>query len=1750
MGEPGKLEKPATPALIEAKSAAPAFDFMTAPLAPGGNSVAALGQPPMPATMRGTPIPWFLPPPALMSHVTTPVIGSFVLDPALADRSTPDGLDVHVLVAPTPSVGELEPARYVVIERAVRDAMRLDVFAVRLDEVYETAMEAFTTRPMISLRSSPLPTIQPGATYWTSAGSITALGVSGDVVFTAAPNGATGAAGSVILLRTDANFVLIDVGMQTPDATLASAVGDELARMTMAYLGAAPIGEAILSRRGPDGHVLPYIARQMQILSVRGTLDQYQDGSIGAVLAVQLQYRDWYLASLRKKLVDERASWEASQPIAPNDSIREQRWQQHLESSLASALASYQSPALAVAENAGAFLRPRDETPPIQAPSLKRDATGAVDLTDLDWEPADDEHVVLLGGQKLGLFPARGMVWRPATVEVPPAPTPARARSVPDLRAPGTLGPAPAPPRAVTAWLYLWAIGKEGQLLVRLRAGYGVLVDAGGIPRVVALDALAAGQAALGVEVAKILITHPHTDHVRHVIELIRTHNIEAKNLVVSKAWERIGLIKILKTTTAQDLVDLGYGEKWKPVNVADANAPISKLTLTVEGRTIDVYALPDKHRELAEAIEAKETDPKKRKSKVPSEKFDSASFMYVIGNESSPARLAVFGDLRGADILALQAQLTPDGFKAALKDVRVVYGLGHHLSQTAGRTATDVRGLDALIEATLHQNGELVLVVQSTDEFAFRGEPTTAGEKGALLRYLVRQGARVAFSGKAGTTPSVTQIDSNVQVSTQGPSAHDLGSMLTDPRVVDMLHRLELLREAQRTVRASPEFGPLALGLDGHSAAEIDAALQREIDALVETQKDLRALAGKELLEARAGKDKKKRQQQERERHRQVQQYVDAQQDRPPKLTTEAEILDAMTKKGATESKLSSEVLARLNHAVASGVSIAFAVEFAAVPRTVTEALEKLTDSSADAEQKKALAEKYRLLAELTANLDENKVPEKDRLEILQRVKELRAEVQKTLARLSGDAALQAELQRLDTAIAKLEAQTETVADKMGRDVHGRLTRTRYIKVRNLALESFGRGMGALMVIHSVEEAYSTLQGGQGPATMPQVALGLTHSVAGMKMGLKMMRGLEVGAKEFGFMAVLEVGMAAAGDYDTRAERAEAITNAAIKSAANLGCMALGQGVIEASVLLPPPFDLIGIGVGIAIMFAGDFVLDLFGFKEHKETPPEDVLDVGKKIDGVLTEYKAILGSGQLSQRPEEELEALGAKEPNESIINRAAAAADERARAVASKELELTAQFEEGYRAAKGSWFGMQYLDQKAAEFTKLRGLAFQGREDPNREQLDARWRAMDTNVRFTTKDEPFKLEQWSELSRKLKKIGDLIKEKGDNVDRKKLAEAVAAADQMLENARYRLDPKQGGELRLDPVIDDESGASVRLGYTTMLAYYEEQLSGYRRELVRLGGASGTLPFDYTIAPKVAYERLRSIRQMYETRVMAVSALVPDLAKPSIWEDPAKLTHTLEEAHYLHKDQLANLQLLDATLLSASHQATSSLRQFPEDSDKTLENLIKDEIGAATKAIEQRQYKYGLIFDGELDAILAARGTEEDKILAAQIDLAFTTRPADAGAPPHPFTEYELAALQSGSFGGANAKLTSTEAQLTYLRDSMAKLKGQLMFMNRFVDRQYFILDNPFRQWDDDAWFVKRDWRHYSAGLTPIVAKLVDHMTMSSLVWGVFADVAPLNADAVSIIGKKTVQVNVRDLTPLTQSMIVEIARKKSGQ
>lgn len=1701
-----------------------------------------------------------------------PNIGTFVLDPSIADVATPDLMTTHVKIQEPLAVGVDDTQyqdRFVRLERPVRSARRIGVYAVPLEEVFETMLEASAIRPMF-MEQRPLVAPSPGTQAWTASGPITVTNVRDNIVFTEAPNFNTVGAGAVVLLETDSGSVLIDAGLQMNDPGLAATLGEELSSVLIPQLGPNPIGEAILARNPPSAHALPYFANQIRILSIRATVDQYDDGSVAAVLRAQSEYRKWYESSLREQLNAGRSEWENTQPIAPNNSIREQRWKAHVEEEMASATINYQPPTQFVAEQVDdTTLEMRDEQ---VAPFQSAELDPIPDLSQTEWELADDQQIIIYGNGRLTLFPSTGILLRPATSPTPAPKVPAappKPLTVSGLRPGSPVGPSPAVPRPVTPWMVLSAVGKEMHVVVRLSGGYGILIDAGG-PRAVTMDAFAGVSMRLGViSVEKILITHPHSDHVRYLVELIKEHNITPRDLVVSRSWIETGatgseeIVEALRTTTEQRLIDLGYGEQWNAPGVAVPAEGVTRLRIVAGQSEIDVYARGEAHQEYQ--TQRRDLRQGRRKT-MASEKADSASFLYVFGNESSPNRTAVLGDFRGEDIVEMHRSLGQDQFAEAFRNVRVIKGIGHHFSLTAGRTPTDIRGMNLLLENTLVRNGELTIMVQSTETFAFGGATTTAGPEGALLRYLMQQGVKVVFAGSSTADVGGAVMSSDVQVTTHGTGVQVLEG--ADPRVSDMLRRLSILREARRTVAESPEWGPAALGMEQRKGADLQQQLDVEIQRLEGLARELRGHASVELLESRGPAESRLTGPQAAERRA----------FRAENITegrTVEQILTEMAQPGPVEAALSADVRARLRAALASGRSMALELELAATPRGVLEAIEQLPEA-----RRSSLAKKYREMAELTSSLEADVVPDAQRLQIFLRAIDLRNELRLALeeAGAARPPALDAELARLNSVLQQFEAHTVRETE-IGRDLEGRRTRTEYVKLRandliQKGFHSLGRGMGAVMVIHSVEELGDVARDvALGDANIPEAMLRVAHSAYGMHIGVRMARttysqltagtGGKVYGWEFGIMAVIEIGAAVAADYKTSEERNAAILGTAIHSSVNLLCMYVGQAImnLSAKFLHHPIAKLAGMGIGLAIMMAGERIISFLGLDDDVERwtsfPPGEVTDVNRKIHSVLNDYKIIIGSQQLQNRSPSELSELGVQFSSSARLA-ASSTGDDYAQAVQSKESELTRLFEDAYDRTRGSFAGIQMLDQQAAEFLRLRGLAMEGRDDPGRADLDQRWRAMDQRLDLSgaTAETIKNMEQWNDLEEKMTELANAVTAK--KVDLDDVFENLDEAQLMIENARYRLDPRRGGVYRTTPLIPP--GTEAHRVYTELLRSHETRLAGFHGYLLVLGGheASEEIFKFNQVDPRTALVRLRTIRNNYVARVQATANAFPNLALPETWATPGTFARAVENANREKPGWFIQLRIVEKTLESAARQASSSLLLASTPPDETLRKLIEEEIAFAIKAIETRRTHFGLVFLYELDALLEQRGSDEDRILATEINAAYPTAKAcTGGSAPAPFTETELDALHTESFKAhGGEQLTSTERQLAEVRRIMAPMRQadpnidamrDWEKLARVVDRVYFILPNPYKQWDKDAKIDFVDEYHYDTSLTPIVAKISD-WDVVSLYYGPFAKVIPVNQDAVRLLGRGHRLIQTKDGKAITEEEMLKEAKKNA--
>jgi hypothetical protein len=202
------------------------------------------------------------------------------------------------------------------------------------------------------------------------------------------------------------------------------------------------------------------------------------------------------------------------------------------------------------------------------------------------------------------------------------------------------------------------------------------------------MDAIAELSTMLGTgQIDRVLVTHPHTDHIRQLLEIIKGHEVRGEDLAVSRAWRDTAVLTELRSTADPDLLALGYGPQWSPGITVPAEG-ITHTTIGVGDQQIDVYARGEAHQRFE--TELNELQHGRRKS-MSSKRADSASLLYVFGNENSQSRTAVIGDLRGNDILKMEQGLGAEGFAAALRNVRVISGLGHHFSLTAGETPDDI---------------------------------------------------------------------------------------------------------------------------------------------------------------------------------------------------------------------------------------------------------------------------------------------------------------------------------------------------------------------------------------------------------------------------------------------------------------------------------------------------------------------------------------------------------------------------------------------------------------------------------------------------------------------------------------------------------------------------------------------------------------------------------------------------------------------------------------------------------------------------------------------------------------------------------------------------------------------------------------------------------------------------------------------------------------------------------------------------
>jgi len=1697
---------------------------------------------------------------------------TFVLDPALG-AAPPANVTTEVRVAGTTFGGPAVPDRYVQIDRPVRSAARYTVYAVPLSEVYDSRAAVSAATRSDPSRSPAL--LASGGLAWTVlGGQFTVDAVAGDVVLTRELVPEAVGAGAAITIETAAGRMLLDLGLQLYDPKYARPIGEEMARRLGTGESMPAFSEAVLMRGAPDGHLLPYIAQRFAIGEIRATVGQFADArtaeTVAAVRSAQTEFRRWLEESLRSRLEGERVSWEAQQPIAPNAGVREARWRRYVAAEVAALLGTVPPlPQLMLAEESFGTTTltggPAGESAPGELAPAEPPAV--VDVTGVEWEPADDGGLLtVVANHRLLLLPSYGWLLKPKAA---PA-----SIAVENLRPAGPTGPTPMAQRPATPWITTPAMGKGALVVARFSSrtvqtpagpqteGIGLLIDAGSnTPRLLTDNAMARLVRTAGVSsVEAQLLTHIHGDHVNQVVQMVRRFGITADNVIMSESW--VGSAKgrwaeVLKGLRGE------FGAAWKPgLAMESTTDAVTEATVRLSGdQTVRVLARGKVQREF-------------RTGGAPEQKVDPASLLFIFGNETSSHRALVLGDARGEDIGLFAKEMGRDAFSAALKGVRVVVGFGHHFSEVAGQnSAADVAGMELLIREALLQNGELTIVIQSSEKFSF-GTSTTTPEGRALLDFATRMGARVIFADKpaGGAIDAAAVLNSDLTVSVTGP---EVTPYAPDPRTAAALERLQMLREARRTVVENPELGPQHLR-STLSAPELVAALNAEITRLEGHFDDLLGREAATLFELRGDLPVRKNETpaQLAARTAAAKAAFRAARTRPNPLTAD-QLQAELARQGPVEATLPEDIVAGLRAAVRHGSTLTIEAELYATPRSVAEAIARLPEA-----RRTALEREYRELRELSAIITGNDVPPEKRGELSLRIAALRSELTGAAAELPADqrGQLEGEVRRVEGVLEKLT--TPLPGGGVMRNAAGGLGTTEFLlisasKAVNWGVGAAGRAFGTVMMIHSVSGLSDTAAGlAAGTVNVPEAVLRVTHDAMGLQLGIKMFRVQDVGMKKFAILVLLEVGAAAVADYDTAEARNLAVLRAGIHGAVNLLCMSLGMKVMAWGAGMGPTLPgILTVAGGFAVTMAGEPILRLIGLDEKlvrwTAFGPSEVTHVYQDIEKTLAEYEMAVGSVRLSQRDDAALAGLGAARPAD-LKKRAAEAASEHRSEARKKERELMTLFADAYATAATSYVGLRSLDLLADRFTQLRHQAMDG--EPGHDDLQQRFMAIDAKLGLAGMDSAAiaEMDQWDELDDQLDDVdheldrSELFKklDRGDlfkGLDRGDLFKELDRAQQMFDNARYRIEPST---LRPVPMIPQ--GSPAWAAYVGQLNRYDRRLAGQLRRAAELGGGAKTpvstqdrrfagLTGD-SVDPRSALARMQSLRVAYDERVQEGIAALPALSATETWSDSYRLGRRNEEAHAAHPDLFRRLRLTEMALRIAIGQTRSSLRTMGGTPDPALATLIETETASAERAIEERRLRYGLILPVELDAELTGRRAAEDQLMAATVDAAFPRAGTRPGQAPTPLSPEEIKALHDDELESMGRRMSSTEHQLGEASRLLAPMRETedptlpWERMNR-LQRQLAVVTGP-TFWTLDTKGIDTTEEHtLPAGSTYLVAWIPGESELAPKhLWSfssTFVRALPINADAVAKFGSGIVYINAQDLHFVSSEDIATRAR-----
>jgi hypothetical protein len=291
------------------------------------------------------------------------------------------------------------------------------------------------------------------------------------------------------------------------------------------------------------------------------------------------------------------------------------------------------------------------------------------------------------------------------------------------------------------------------------------------------------------------------------------------------------------------------------------------------------------------------------------------------------------------------------------------------------------------------------------------------------------------------------------------------------------------------------------------------------------------------------------------------------------------------------------------------------------------------------------------------------------------------------------------------------------------------------------------------------------------------------------------------------------------------------------------------------------------GVIAGMLVMAVGDPLLELLGIKawlaKKFDPRPDEMIELDEDLDQLLAAYARTIGELELQAEQDPDLRAFGAGDPKALRAALARRTAEHRGELVLS-EYKIVQRFESAYARAREGYMGLKWLDDQRTRFARMflevhadddipGGVDVAGQvavgdvpEYLSRKGvIDALARTEDiVSLAGLTVAGVHAMEQWTKIRKRIAELEDLLYHTGydasnhDNIAWMKVFEASSMLEQMLANARYRLEPDKQGDNRSASMIP---AGEVRDAYQHELLEYENKADVLRQRQLGMSMGGG---------------------------------------------------------------------------------------------------------------------------------------------------------------------------------------------------------------------------------------------------------------------------------------------------------------------